>query len=68
MQPAAASDRSGVVLMMKGSNGGEAEVNSKEFWRKDVEDVPVDQVRLDRPLHPCLPLLCCDRYGERSLC
>lgn len=45
MQPAAASDKSGVVLMMKGSNGADQEVNSAAFWRQKEEDVPADQVR-----------------------
>lgn len=55
MQPAAASDKSGVVLMMKGGTGIDAEVNSKEFWRKKEEDVPVDQVRHRHRCPPVLP-------------
>jgi ribosome biogenesis protein MAK21 len=46
MQPAAVSDKTGVVLNLKGPGTG-MEVNSKEFWNQNVEDVPVDQVRLD---------------------
>lgn len=44
MQPAAVSDKTGVVLNLKGPGTG-MEVNSKEFWSQNVEDVPVDQVR-----------------------
>lgn len=44
MQPAAISDRSSGVLNLKGPGAG-VEVNSKEFWSQNVEDVPVDQVR-----------------------
>ncbi|CDZ98031.1 CAATT-binding transcription factor/60S ribosomal subunit biogenesis protein [Phaffia rhodozyma] len=43
MQPAAASDKSGVVLMMKGPSA-ETEVNTAEFWRQKEEDVPADQL------------------------
>jgi len=45
MQPAAASDRSGMIIKNKGARTGEGGyVNSEQFWRKKVEDVPVDQV------------------------
>lgn len=48
MQPAAVSgDRSGVsVRLQKGAVAGVAAgtVNSEAFWRKKVQDVPVDQV------------------------
>ena len=46
MQPAAAGDRSGMVVNNKGARTGEdGFVNSEKFWRKKIEDVPVDQVR-----------------------
>jgi len=45
MQPAAASDSSGMVSNKKGARGVEAGfVNSEAFWRKKIEDVPADQV------------------------
>lgn len=45
MQPAAASDKTGVVLMMKGPSGA-TEVNTAEFWKQKEEDVPADQVSI----------------------
>lgn len=45
MQPAAASDKSGMVVMQKGARSTEdGFVNSEKFWRKKIEEVPVDQV------------------------
>lgn len=44
MQPAAADKSSVSVHMQKGGMSGKGEVNSEEFWRKKIEDVPVDQV------------------------
>ena len=45
MQPAAAGDVSGMLLQYKGARTGEdGFVNSEKFWRKKIEDVPVDQV------------------------
>lgn len=45
MQPAAAYDRSGMVVANKGARSDEAGyVNSEKFWRKKIEDVPVDQM------------------------
>ena len=45
MQPAAANDRSGMVVQTKGPRTGEeGYVNSEKFWRKKIEDVPVDQM------------------------
>ncbi|KAL7425204.1 RNA-binding ribosome biosynthesis protein mak21 [Cryptotrichosporon argae] len=51
MQPAAAADRAGVTVTrtkgprMEGSAGF---VNDEQFWRKKVEDVPVDQLFFHR--------------------
>lgn len=42
MQPAAVTDHTGTVIRMRGRTEGL--VNSEEFWRKKVEDVPVDQM------------------------
>jgi ribosome biogenesis protein MAK21 len=45
MQPAAASDNSGMVVNKKGARSAEGSyVNSEAFWRKKIADVPVDQV------------------------
>ncbi|ORX37639.1 CBF/Mak21 family-domain-containing protein [Kockovaella imperatae] len=45
MQPAAASDKSGLVVKNKGARIGDAGfVNSEAFWRKKIEDVPADQL------------------------
>lgn len=45
MQPAAVTDHTGTVIRMRGPRTGEdAFVNSEAFWRKKVEDVPVDQL------------------------
>lgn len=45
MQPAAVSDHTGTVIRMRGPRtGDDAFVNSEAFWRKKVEDVPVDQL------------------------
>lgn len=45
MQPAAVSDHTGTVIRMRGARTGDsAFVNSEAFWRKKVEDVPVDQL------------------------
>lgn len=45
MQPAAANDRSGMVVNNRGARSGDdGFVNSEKFWRKKIEDVPVDQV------------------------
>lgn len=45
MQPAAALDRTGMVTRTRGPRTGEdGFVNSEAFWRKKVEDVPVDQL------------------------
>ncbi|RXK37999.1 ribosome biogenesis protein MAK21 [Tremella mesenterica] len=45
MQPAAASDKSGQVVMHKGARNAEmGYVNDEKFWRKKIEDVPVDQL------------------------
>ncbi|WWC95441.1 hypothetical protein V866_002304 [Kwoniella sp. B9012] len=48
MQPAAVSDKSGMIVQNKGarSSGGEAGlmVNSESFWRKKVDDVPVEMM------------------------
>lgn len=45
MQPAAVYDRSGMLVSNKGARTGEdGFVNSEKFWRKKIEDVPVDQV------------------------
>ncbi|WVO18506.1 hypothetical protein L204_106225 [Cryptococcus depauperatus] len=40
MQPAAASDKSGMIIKGEGKAG--MMVNSEAFWRKKIEDVPVD--------------------------
>ena len=46
MQPAAASDASGMIFNKKGARSAENNfVNSESFWRKKITDVPVDQVR-----------------------
>lgn len=46
MQPAAAGDLSGMIVNNKGARTGDAGfVNTEKFWRKKIEDVPVDQVR-----------------------
>lgn len=46
MQPAAVYDRSGMLVSSKGARTGEdGFVNSEKFWRKKIEDVPVDQAR-----------------------
>lgn len=53
MQPAAASDVSGMVFNKKGARSAESNyVNSESFWRKKITDVPVDQVRLSILGHP----------------
>ena len=58
MQPAAAVDNSGMVVKNKGAKTGEAGyVNSETFWRKKIEDVPVDQVSWD-PIRFYLVYLC----------
>ena len=45
MQPAAVYDRTGTVVSNKGARTGEeGYVNSEKFWRKKIEDVPVDQM------------------------
>ncbi|EIW71398.1 hypothetical protein TREMEDRAFT_67745 [Tremella mesenterica DSM 1558] len=45
MQPAAAGDKSGQVVMHKGARSAEmGYVNDEKFWRKKIEDVPVDQL------------------------
>ena len=45
MQPAAASDHSGMIVKNKGARVGESGyVNSEAFWRKKIEDVPADQL------------------------
>ncbi len=45
MQPAAASDMSGMIVKNKGARSGEdGFVNTEKFWRKKIEEVPVDQV------------------------
>jgi len=45
MQPAGASDTSGMIVKNKGArSGNEGFVNTEKFWRKKIEDVPVDQV------------------------
>ncbi|CAK9783233.1 unnamed protein product [Cutaneotrichosporon oleaginosum] len=44
MQPAAVSDHTGTVIRMRGARAGGDAVNSEAFWRKKVEDVPVDQL------------------------
>ncbi|ORY34646.1 CBF/Mak21 family-domain-containing protein [Naematelia encephala] len=45
MQPAAASDRTGTIVRSKGARAAdESFVNSEAFWRKKVEQVPVDQL------------------------
>jgi ribosome biogenesis protein MAK21 len=49
MQPAAVYDRTGMLVSNKGARTGEdTYVNSEKFWRKKIEDVPVDQVGLAR--------------------
>jgi ribosome biogenesis protein MAK21 len=49
MQPAAGDRSAGGIKKQKGMTGigapGGGTVNSEAFWRKKVEDVPVDQVR-----------------------
>lgn len=42
MQPAAASDKSGMVVKGEGEAG--VMVNSEAFWRKKIEDVPVEMM------------------------
>ncbi|KAK8849739.1 hypothetical protein IAR55_005074 [Kwoniella newhampshirensis] len=46
MQPAAASDKSGMVVKNHGVQGGTqgVMVNSEQFWRKKIEDVPVEMM------------------------
>ncbi|KAK1923668.1 putative ribosome biogenesis protein [Papiliotrema laurentii] len=45
MQPAAVYDRTGMLVSNKGARTGEdTYVNSEKFWRKKIEDVPVDQM------------------------
>jgi ribosome biogenesis protein MAK21 len=44
MQPAAITDQSGVVRTRGPRTDESAFVNSEAFWRKKVEDVPVDQM------------------------
>ena len=45
MQPAAAGYASGMIVNHKGPRKGEdGFVNTERFWRKKIEDVPVDQV------------------------
>lgn len=48
MQPAAsASDGTGVKLMKGEAAGGAgAPVNEDKFWKRRLEDIPADQVRL----------------------
>ncbi|KAL1914740.1 uncharacterized protein VTP21DRAFT_7998 [Calcarisporiella thermophila] len=45
MQPSAGAHHPGRVTLSRGAPGAaEVPVNSEEFWRQRVEDVPVDQV------------------------
>lgn len=45
MQPAAASDSTGMIVNKKGARSTDGGyVNSEAFWRKKIEDVPADQV------------------------
>lgn len=46
MQPAAVNDHTGNVMRTRGPRVGEegSSVNTEAFWRKKVEDVPVDQL------------------------
>jgi ribosome biogenesis protein MAK21 len=44
MQPAAVTDQQGVVRSRGARTDESAYVNSEAFWRKKVEDVPVDQL------------------------
>lgn len=46
MQPAAASDKSGMVVKGEGEAG--VMVNSEAFWRKKIEDVPVEMMFFHR--------------------
>lgn len=47
MQPAAGDRTTGSIKNQKGvAVTGGGTVNSEAFWRKKVEDVPVDQVSL----------------------
>ncbi|WVQ84509.1 hypothetical protein IAT38_006663 [Cryptococcus sp. DSM 104549] len=51
MQPAAASDQSGMVVDKRGARGeGEAGmmVNSEAFWRKKIDEVPVEMMFFHR--------------------
>lgn len=45
MQPAAAGDKSGMIVQNRGARSDDSGfVNSEKFWRKKVQDVPADQV------------------------
>nr|XP_019043464.1 ribosome biogenesis protein MAK21 [Kwoniella bestiolae CBS 10118]OCF22394.1 ribosome biogenesis protein MAK21 [Kwoniella bestiolae CBS 10118] len=48
MQPAAVSDKSGMIIQNKGAKSATGEaglmVNSESFWRKKVDDVPVEMM------------------------
>ncbi|WWD20366.1 hypothetical protein CI109_104842 [Kwoniella shandongensis] len=50
MQPAAASDKSGMVVKNHGPQSGTqgVMVNSEQFWRKKIEDVPVEMMFFHR--------------------
>ncbi len=53
MQPSAASDKSGMIINHKGArsleeSGGGGYVNSENFWRMKIENVPADQLFFHR--------------------
>ena len=52
MQPAAASSaQDGTsIRIVKGAVADGAAINDEKFWRKNVKDVPVDQVGASFPL------------------
>jgi len=44
MQPLAGGDTTGMVLSIKTAGRMQAPVNTEAFWKKKVEDVPIDEV------------------------
>ena len=56
MQPAAAAaDGAGGVKLLKGEvDDGVGPVNDEKWWKRKVEDVPVDQVGFRLPSKRCL--------------
>jgi len=48
MQPLAGGDSTGMVLSIRAAIRARAPVNTEEFWKKKIEDIPVDEVFFHR--------------------